>query len=304
MIVYTAREFISALDQEALAPDFPALPRGVLMIEPAGFFVSPETARDNRYMDLSSEADPERALAQFRGLVEAIRTCGVPVTVFPGRSDAPDAVFPNNVFATIPGRLIIGHMRYPGRQRESDRPDILEYFAVRSYSTVDLREQEGVAELTGALVIDRARNIGFCGLSERADRRGAAAMHEAFDLRLTYCFDLAEGEYHTNVVLSVLAGRACMLYPGGFADRGTPEAIAAAFPGQVAVLDRVEKDHFAGNCIALTETDLFMSRSAAAALRPVNRGLLESWGFAIHAVELDELEKAGGSLRCMTAEIF
>ena len=34
------------------------------------------------------------------------------------------------------------------------------------------------------------------------------------------------------------------------------------------------------------------------------RALLAQSGFAIGAVELDEIEKAGGSLRCCVAEIF
>ena len=32
--------------------------------------------------------------------------------------------------------------------------------------------------------------------------------------------------------------------------------------------------------------------------------LIVDLGFAIHSVELDELEKAGGSLRCMIGEIY
>ena len=43
---------------------------------------------------------------------------------------------------------------------------------------------------------------------------------------------------------------------------------------------------------------------AAAALDPSQRALLAQSGFAIGAVELDEIEKAGGSLRCCVAEIF
>ena len=49
-----------------------------------------------------------------------------------------------------------------------------------------------VAELTGSLIIDRARGVGYCGLSERCDMAGARAMHQAFDLRLTFCFELAD----------------------------------------------------------------------------------------------------------------
>jgi hypothetical protein len=105
-------------------------------------------------------------------------------------------------------------------------------------------------------------------------------------------------------VFSVLAARACVLYPGACAEPGAAEAIEAAFPGRTLLIDKFEKDHFVGNCISLNDRDLFMSQAAADALQPANRARLESWGFRIHSTELDELEKAGGSLRCMVAKIF
>jgi hypothetical protein len=195
-------------------------------------------------------------------------------------------------------------MRYPIRQLEAERSDIPAFFHERGYEIVDLRKTNCVAELTGVLIMDRARRIGFCGISERVDRAGVEAMHKAFKLKLTYCFDLTPDEYHTNVVFSVLAARACVVYPGACAEPGAPEAIEAAFPGRTLFLDKSEKDHFVGNCISLNDTTLFMSQAAADALRPENRATLESWNFTIHSTELDELEKAGGSLRCMVAKVF
>jgi hypothetical protein len=304
MIVKHASDFIRALEENNLPADSPSVPRGVLMVRPEEFYVGRETALDNHYMDLSSTADPDRAQRQFLGLVALIRKCGTEVLVFPGDRRTPDDVFPNNVFATVPGRLIIGNMRYPIRKLEAERNDIPAWFTERGYRVIDLRKKNCVAELTGVLIMDRARRIGFCGLSERVDEAGVAAMHEAFGLRLTYCFQLTPDEYHTNVVFSVLAARACVLYPGACADPATPNAIEAAFPGRTLLLDKHEKDHFVGNCISLNDRDLFMSQVAADALRPASRERLESWGFRIHSTELDELEKAGGSLRCMVAKIF
>lgn len=304
MIVDNASDFIAALKTLDLPADGRATPRGVLMVEPEGFYVSPETALDNHYMDLDSAADADRARRQFHDLVRLIRRCGTEVLVFPGSARTPDDVFPNNVFATIPGRLVIGNMRYPLRRLEAERTDIPAWFRERGYGIVDLRAKNCVAELTGVLIMDRVRRIGFCGISERVDRAGAEAMHEAFDLRLTYCFDLTPDEYHTNVVFSVLAARACVLYPGACAESAAPGAVEAAFPDRTLFLDKEEKDHFVGNCISLSDRDLFMSQAAADALKPASRAALESWGFRIHSTELDELEKAGGSLRCMVAKIF
>ena len=304
MIVDNARDFIRALAENHYPRLYDPTPGSVMMVEPEGFYVNSESALDNHYMDLEHRVDPPRAMDQFHKLVRLIRSRGVNVHVFPGDTRTPDDVFPNNVFATLPRRLVIGNMRYPNRQLEAELKDIPQYFIDQGYEVIDLRKCDCVAELTGVLIMDRARRIGFCGISERVDRAGAEAMHEAFKLNLTYCFDLAPDEYHTNVVFSVLAARACVLYPGACAETGAPEAVEAAFPERTLFLDKNEKDHFVGNCISLNDQDIFMSQAAADALRPSSRQKLESWGFSIHSTELDELEKAGGSLRCMVAKVF
>jgi len=161
-----------------------------------------------------------------------------------------------------------------------------------------------VAELTGALAIDRARGIGFCGLSERCDMAGAQAMHEAFGLKLTFCFPLARGEYHTNVVLALLASRAAIIAPDGFADAATVDAIAHVYGSRVVRLDAAQKAAFAGNAIALSPDSVWMSGRAASALRPEQCAALADWGFDLRSVELAEIEKSGGSLRCCVGEIY
>lgn len=280
------------------------MPRAVFMVEPDSFHVNRESAADNQYMDLLHAPDPDRALRQSRALARALRKKGVQVEVFSGDPQATDGVFPNNVFATIPGHLIIGSMYHSGRRSEARRQDIRGFFADRDYVLTDLSEQPCIAELTGPLILDRARRIGFCGMSGRVDQAGVLAMHKAFDLRLTFAFDLVEGEYHTNIVMMILAGRACVLCPGSFMDPEVPEAIAQAFSGRTLFLTVEEKNAFAGNCIALTEKDLFMSATGYRALRRSSLETLNSWGFELCTLELDEIEKAGGSLRCMVAEIF
>lgn len=305
MIVHTPDVFIEQLESDWLAADSPAVPRAVFLVEPSDFRLSEQSARDNVYMDLSVDVDPARALDQHRRLTEHIAACGVPVIRFPGRSETPDDVFPNNVFATTAGRFMIGAMRHPERQREAERRDIRALFTdLMDYEEIDLSGRDMVAELTGAVVIDRARRIGFCGMSQRVDEAGCEAMHDAFDLGLTYRFDLKPEEYHTNVVMTVLASRAVILCPDAFADPQTPEAIAAAFPERTLIITEEEKQAFAGNCIAVNFRDVFMSRTALDALDSRKVETLCEWGFEVHGVELDEIEKAGGSLRCCVAEIF
>jgi hypothetical protein len=196
-------------------------------------------------------------------------------------------------------------MRHAVRRREAERADVRAFFRdTLGYRLVDFSNEAFVAELTGALVIDRGRGIGYCGLSERCDLAGARAMHEAFGLAMTFCFELADGEYHTNVVLALLAGRMALLAPSGFRDPAVPAAIVRAFANNAVELDRTQKNAFSGNAITLAPDRVWLSVRGAAALLPAQRTAIERAGFELGAVELGEIEKAGGSLRCCVAEVF
>jgi hypothetical protein len=285
-------------------PQNPACAKAVYLVTPEGFSLAIESARDNVYMDLAISVQSEVALMQHRNLAQAISR-QLPCIAFPGRLETPDAVFPNNVFATVKNKIILGHMRHPVRQAEAERSDMLAFFTkVLGYQLVDLRKQPGICELTGSLIIDRARNIAYCGLSERCDEVGAQAMCQAFGLKACLMFDLAPGEYHTNVVLTVLASRAVIIAPCGFADARVSNAIAEFYAPNAVVLSVEEKNAFAANAIALGDDAVWMSLMAADNLSAQNCEILKTAGFDVHVVDLSEIEKAGGSLRCCVGEIF
>ena len=305
MIITSPVEFLAAVGTLTPLRNPRATARAAFLVAPAANELAAESARDNRYMRMDVGFDATRALVQHAALAQALRA-DVPVVTFPGEPANPDAMFPNNVFATAPGRFIVARMRHAVRQREAERGDIRGFFRdVLHYEEIDLSSGDrGVAELTGSLVIDHARGVGYCGLSERCDMDGARAMHDAFGLRLMFCFELAQGEYHTNVVMASLAGRAVILASDGFADPAVPHAIAQAYGGHVLRISNEQKRAYAANAITLSPDRVWMSTRAAASLDDAGRATLAEWGFAVGAVELSEIEKAGGSLRCCVGEIF
>ncbi|MCF7221400.1 arginine deiminase-related protein [Marilutibacter chinensis] len=303
MITRDLSAFVDAA--RGCAADFgSATARAAFLVAPDGFAHAADSARDNRYMADAGSYDANRALAQHRGLHRALSAC-LPTVCFAGDPAMPDAVFPNNVFATAPGRCLVARMRHPVRQREAGRADIRGFFTdVLGYALHDLSVQPHPCELTGSMVIDRARGLGFCGLSERCDEAGARLMHDAFGLRATLVFDLAPGEYHTNVVLAVLAGRAALVCADGFADPAVVEAIAGLYAPHALRLSAGARAAYAGNAIALGDGLVWMSVGAGHALGEESRQALRAAGFGLATVELDAIEAAGGSLRCCVGEIF
>lgn len=306
MIVKTPKDFLKAITENQYPIKQAAAMKAAFMVSPVGFSLDEQTASDNQYMQMDQETDANLAIVQQMHLARKISDCGVPVMTFPGSEETPDAVFPNNAFATAHGnKYIIGAMLHENRQKETQRKDIRMFFdEMLGYKKHHIKRDSGIAELTGVLVPDRARNIAFCGMTERVNDAGAKAMYEMFDLDLMFQFDLADGEYHTNVVLACLAGRACMIHAGSFADLEVPKAIAEFYQDKTVFLTDEEKLAFAGNGITITENDLFLSTTAFDALAQDKKDKLKSWGFTLHHVQVSELEKAGGSLRCMVGEIF
>jgi hypothetical protein len=306
MIVKTPEDFLQAIKTNSYPIKQAGAMKAAFMVSPVGFTLDEQTASDNEYMQMDQETNADLAIVQQMHLARKISDCGIPVVTFPGSAETPDAVFPNNAFATAHGnKYIIGAMLHENRQKETMRKDIRMFFDdMLGYKKNHIKRDQGIAELTGVLVPDRARNIAFCGMTERVNDAGAQAMHDMFGLDMMFQFDLAEGEYHTNVVLACLAGKACMLHADSFADPKVPEAIAEFYKDKTIFLTDEEKLAFAGNGITVTENDLFLSQTAYEALAQDKKDKLISWGFNLHHVQVSELEKAGGSLRCMVGEIF
>lgn len=279
--------------------------RQAMLIGPEGFGISRESASDNVYMDPSLKVDMERALDQHWSVIRTIESVGVPVKRFSGLTGLDDGMYPNNAFATAGKKLILGRMLHTVRQAETSRSDIVEWFTRdKSYQIIDLSRLNDPAELTGSLIIDHGRNTGFCGLSTRTVPAGARNMHKAFGLQRTLTFDLVPGEYHTNLVLTVLASRCCLVYLPAIASGSAAQALQNYFQEGCIEISQDEKNNFVANSLALTPTDIIMSQRAANALSDRTAKALESFGFKIHSVNIDELEKGGGSMRCLIMEVF
>ena len=306
MITTSPTEFKEAFEKVQRSGHFsPTTMRAGLLIDPLGFNPSMQSAQDNVYVNVGAVIDMERAHTQHQMLGRTLRELSVPVISFKGELGHNDAVYSNNVFGTIPGRFIIGKMFHQVRQQEANRDDIRNFFVTAMGRDLhDLSVESGVAELTGSMVIDRVYNVGYCGLSNRADEEGCRRMHEAFGLKATLQFDLDPSEYHTNIVLAVLAGKVCVIYKKAFCDPEVADMIESLYLNRTASITEEEKNNFVANCIAATDQDILMSQTAVNSLSENTRHVLERNGFEIHGIEIGELEKGGGSLRCLIAEVF
>ncbi|HET9693721.1 MAG TPA: arginine deiminase-related protein [Steroidobacteraceae bacterium] len=297
----------------------------VLMVRPANFGWNAETQQSNRFQradpDLAAVA-PAQALAEFDGLVEALRAARVVVCVAEDEAapQCPDAVFPNNwVSFHADGTAVL----YPMLARSRRLERRLEHLWCLEQATgrrvlrlLDLTHHElrgQYLEGTGSVVFDHVTRVAYAALSPRTDvapleELCAELGYRSCPFRATDAAGVAI--YHTNVMLAIGTGFAVVA-----ADAIEPEArerVLARLRSsgrEVFVIDLATMHSFAGNVLELRADDgarvLALSQAAAAAYGPARLQALGRHVDRIVTAAVPTIEAlGGGSVRCMLAEVF
>ncbi|WP_211349951.1 citrulline utilization hydrolase CtlX [Microbacterium saperdae] len=289
------------------------------MIRPHHFHVNPQTLSDNAFQsadDVTASEVSRRARDEVDQAAFVLRRHGVEVELFDDdRVDRPDAVFPNNWFSThADGKLVLYPMHAPNRRSER-RADVIEHlrheFEVSELVDLTAAEDEGRAlEGTGAIVFDHSTRIAFMARSQRTDDGLFEQVCDLLGYR-PHRFDTADSEglpvYHTNVLLSIGESFAVLcpeLLPH-HDERGRLREALETQERTVIDLDVAQIGDFAANILELDAPSgpiIAMSTRAHTALTRDQRRALEK-GAKLVRLDIPTIERAGGSVRCMLAEI-
>ena len=291
------------------------------MIRPHCFFPNPETAADNAFQQAASDREvtamTRAAQKEFDEAVKTLRAAGVTVHVFDDTESPvkPDAVFPNNWFSTHHDGRIALYPMYAEARRHERRTDIFDelrkHYQVTEVIDYSLGEKREIyLEGTGGLVLDHIARVAYSSLSKRAHRELVERFcgDFAYEPLIFECADeLGRAIYHTNVVMCI--GTSFSLLGAELVkDRKQHEEVKRSLQsrGEVIELSGAQIANFAGNAIELNngkEKLLVLSERAREALTNRQRASLERHA-RIVPLTLPTIELAGGSARCMIAEIF
>lgn len=300
------------------------LASAVLMIRPTRFQNNPLTAESNSFMvepDASPAAQQALARKEFEALVAALRDVGVDVYVYDDTPEphTPDSVFPNNwVSLHADGRVVLYPMEAENRRTER-RLDIIESldrdhgFFVRDVVDLSHHEQEGhFLEGTGSMVLDRVNRIAYACLSSRTHLDVLGDFAQRMDYEVI-AFDAVDRDgvpiYHTNVLMSVGESIA-VVCEEALVDEDQRQAVLDSLRGtghRILSISYAQLEAFAGNmmelCNAAGEAVVAMSQQAYNSLNQQQKDILQANGHIV-ASPIDNIElSAGGSVRCMLAEI-
>jgi N-dimethylarginine dimethylaminohydrolase len=247
--------------------------------------------------------DPDRALAEWEGLVATLRAAGATVELMEPHPDVPDLVFTANagvVNATIDpgegtagaGQFVPSNFRHPERQPETAVNAA--WFAARGWRADRLPDELDHEGAGDALPFTPAggRTVLLSGYSFRSDAGAATALSTMLGCPVRPLELVDPRLYHLDLTFCPLDGRRAMIAPLGWDAYGR-KVVEALVPEPLVLTDD-EALSFCANSVVVDRTIVMP------ATPPRVGRLLESWGFAVVECRVGEFLKAGGGCRCLT----
>ncbi|WP_338118015.1 dimethylargininase [Streptomyces coryli] len=266
-----------------------ASPRRYLMCPPAHFSISYSI---NPWMDPAKPVDPQLAHAQWDDLRRTYLSLGHEVELLDPEPDLPDMVFAANGATVIDGRVFSARFAYP--QRAGEAPAQRRWFRAHGYTDIGLpqhvNEGEGDFTVAGPYLL--------AGRGFRSSPDSHAEAQEFFG-RPAIGLDLIDPRYyHLDTALCVLddgPSPDVMYYPDAFSP-GSRSVLAALFPDAL-IASREDAEAFGLNAVS-DGKHVLLPQAAVGLFTP-----LRARGYEPIALDLTELLKGGGSVKCCTQEL-
>ncbi|MEV4507676.1 dimethylargininase [Dactylosporangium sp. NPDC049525] len=247
----------------------------------------------NPWMDVSTPVDTELAVKQWEGLRETLVRLGHQVHVLPPQTGLPDMVYAANGAFSVDG--VVYGARFKYAQRIAEAAEHRRFYEQQGWAFVaptETNEGEGdFAYLPDALG-------GGVVLAGHGFRTEVAAHAEAQEVlgRPVISLRLVDPRfYHLDVALASLDDRTIVYYPGAFS-AASQAVLAQLFPDAV-VADEEDALSFGINLVSDGRHVVLNSEATALAAK------LRQAGYVPVPVELTELKKGGGSVKCCIAEL-
>lgn len=247
----------------------------------------------NPWMDLTVPVDRATALRQWDALRRAYLELGHDVEVIPAEPGLPDMVFAANGGLVIGGRAL--GARFAFEERRAEGPAYQRWFAraVSGGSLAEAAVPARVNEGEGDFLTVGGKVLAGYGF--RTDQAAHAEVQEMFGLPVISLRLVDPRFYHLDTALAVLDDTTVAYYPGAFSD-ASQAVLAGLFPDAILAS---EEDAAVLGLNAVSDGYNVVLAVQADGLADA----LRERGFHPVGVDLSELRKAGGSVKCCTLEL-
>lgn len=242
----------------------------------------------NPWMDTSTPVDTGRAVAQWEALRQTYLDLGHTVDLVAPVAGLPDMVYAANGGMLVNGKAVVARFAYQERSAEA-----VAYAAWMADNDFAATETRHVNEGQGDLLL--AGSMILAGHGFRTDRRAHHEIAEHLDMPLVGLELVDPRFYHLDTALAVLDDTTIAYYPPAFAEHSRT-TLRELFPDAIEV---ASADAYVLGLNAVSDGLNVVLPAAATGFADQ----LRDSGFRPIGVDLSELLKGGGSVKCCTLEV-
>ena len=248
----------------------------------------------NPWMHPERPTDTALAVRQWGQLADTYRQLGHSVELLEPTPGLVDMVFSANGVFTLGGIAYLASFAYPQRQAESDA--YRRWFSERGW---DMREPRAINEGEGDFAF--VGDLVIAGSGYRSARASHAELGRTFGREVLSLTLVDPRFYHLDVALTVLDSEATVgaariaYFPGAF-DEASQALLLERFPDSILVAE-AEAQILALNSVS-DGKNVVVADGATDYIRA-----LTAHGYTPVPVDLSELLKGGGGIKCCTQEL-
>ncbi|MEU6862765.1 dimethylargininase [Streptomyces sp. NPDC046876] len=263
-----------------------ARPRHYLMCRPSHFTVD---YRINPWMDPAKPTDTDLAVLQWERLYALYRELGHTVDLIDPVPGLPDMVYSANGATVLGDRVLMARFRHP--ERAAEAPAYQAWFEANGYTEVVAPEH--VNEGEGDYLVAGSRILAGTGF--RTDPASHAEAERVLGAPVVGLTLVDPRFYHLDTALAVLDDDEIMYFPGAFSAES--QAVLRELYPDALLATEEDAEVFGLNALSDGRNVLLAEAARGLADRLAERG------FTPIGVDLSELFKGGGSVKCCTLEL-
>ena len=243
----------------------------------------------NPWMDVDAPVDPDLALAQWDVLAATIEAAGATVERIVALPGTPDMVYAMNYGLVDGDHVAITSFRHDQRRPEAEAAEW--WFGETGMRTTRVADAGvGAFEAGDAFLFGDSLLVAD---GPRTDRATHAVLGRELAVRVASVGVVHPALYHLDLSFCPLDETRAIVAPAAW-DRAGRATVAALVPDPL-VIDEDEAFTFCANSVVIGDVVVMPAGVPARVARR-----LEAWGFSVQTVDVSELHKGGGSIRCMT----
>lgn len=246
----------------------------------------------NPWMDTAVPVDADRAVKQWENLRETLAGLGHDVHVLTPHAGMPDMVFAANGGLAVDGTVYGAQFKHPQRAGEAAvHRAFYEANGWRFVAPSVTNEGEG----DFAYLPDAYGGLILAGYGFRTEPHAHGQAQEVLDRPVVSLRLVDPRFYHLDTALAALDDRNIAYFPGAFS-LAAQRVLAQLFPDAV-IADQVDALAFGLNLVSDGRHVVLNSEATGMAAK------VAAAGYDPVPVELSELKKGGGSVKCCVAEL-